>query len=114
MLMHVKADGPAFRSNDAVIEGEAWNAAIRGPTAGAALGRDGIDGRKRGTAARRYANAFARNAIADDDDTRVIARIRDDLLAERVFIPDAEIRNHLKRFAASAEKALRLPARTRA
>jgi hypothetical protein len=60
---------------------------------------------KTGSAARQYAGEFAVRDITDGTDEMAIARINADLLAQGIFVPEAEIRRHLDRFAASAAKA---------
>lgn len=64
-----------------------------------------------GAAAQQYAREFARAEVADRADEAVIARIGADLLAEGIFIPAAEIRDHLDRFTVSASRSLKAPLR---
>lgn len=57
---------------------------------------------KSGAEARRYATEFARRDIADHNDDALIARIRDEFLAEGIFMHDDEIRRHIEKFGRSA------------
>jgi hypothetical protein len=68
---------------------------------------------KSGAAARQYASEFAVAEISDRDDTAVVSRIADDLLAEGIFVPEIDIRHHLERFSAAAARAYKAGARTR-
>jgi hypothetical protein len=61
---------------------------------------------KTGAEARRYAKEFARREFADRDDGKVIAQMRDELLAEGIFVPDDEIRHHVEKFAKTAAQNL--------
>jgi len=56
-------------------------------------------------ATRQYAREFAVREMTERPDDAVIARLSADLLADGIVIPEAEIRHHLDRFAASSVKA---------
>jgi hypothetical protein len=59
-----------------------------------------------GATAEEQAGELARSAIADHNDEAVIARIGATPMSEGIFLPLAEIREHLEKFGAATARAL--------
>jgi hypothetical protein len=60
-----------------------------------------------GSAAQEQAGELVRVVTVDHTDAAVIARIGATLLSGGIFVPVAEIREHLEKFRAAAARALR-------
>jgi hypothetical protein len=53
-----------------------------------------------------YAASFARAEFADADDAAIVARIRNDFVANGLWVPEAQILRRLKQFSSKATRDL--------